>query len=324
MRYRNLGSSGLRVSEIGFGAWGIGGPTKGATSYGPVNDDESKKALRLAYDNGITLYDTAGVYGYGHSEELIGETFRDVRKNIVIATKVGFSDHNEPQDFSNQNIRRSLEESLRRLKTDYIDLYQLHSPPIEMVREDRNVIETMKSLKKEGKILAFGISVKKPADSLIATNELGFESVQVNFSMIDQRIVENGFIEIALKKKTGVIARTPLCFGFLTGKYSNAKFDPRDHRSSWPAEQLAVWARAPELFAHINKGKDRNLAQLALQFCLAHKAVSTVIPGMINRGDVIENLKASNLTSLTATELKEIEKIYSDNQFFVKSKTKSP
>ncbi len=324
MKYRNLGNSGLKVSEIGFGAWGIGGLTKGAISYGPVSDDESRKALRLAYDNGITLYDTAGVYGYGHSEELIGETFRDVRKNIVIATKVGFSDHNEPQDLSSRNIRHSLEESLRRLKTEYVDLYQLHSPVIEVVRENKNIIETLKSLKKEGKILAFGISVRKPADSLIAVNELGFESVQVNFNMIDQRIVENGFMEIALKKSIGIVARTPLCFGFLTGRYSSVKFDSRDHRSSWPAEQLAAWARAPELFVHINKGKSRNLAQLALQFCLAHKAVSAVIPGMITRRDVIENLKASSLAPLTSTELKKIEKVYSDNQFFVKPKTKLP
>ncbi|TSC82484.1 MAG: hypothetical protein G01um101420_317 [Parcubacteria group bacterium Gr01-1014_20] len=322
MKYRNLGSSGLRVSEIGFGAWGIGGVTKGATSYGPVDDAESKKALRLAYDNGITLYDTAGVYGYGHSEELIGETFKDVRKDIVIATKVGFSDHNEPQNFSSQNIRHSLEESLRRLKTEYIDLYQLHSPVIEVVREEKNIIETLKSLKKEGKILAFGVSVRKPADSLIAVNELGFESVQVNFNMIDQRIVENGFMEIALEKNIGVVARTPLCFGFLTGKYSGAKFDPRDHRSSWPVEQIATWARAPELFAHINKGKDRNLAQLALQFCLAYKVVSAVIPGMISQSDVVENLKASSLTPLTSTELKEIERIYNHNEFFVKPKAK--
>lgn len=323
MKYRNLGNSGLVVSEIGFGAWGIGGLTRGATSYGSVSDSESRKALKLAYDNGITFYDTAGVYGYGHSEELIGETLRSVRKNIVIATKVGFSDHNKPQDFSSKNIRRSLEESLIRLKTEYIDLYQLHSPAIEIVRENEKIIETLRSLKREGKILAFGISVKTPADSITASNELGFECVQVNFNMIDQRIIENGFLGTALDRGIGVIARTPLCFGFLTGKYSNIKFDSRDHRSSWPVEQLDLWSGAPKLFAHINKDKDRNLAQLALQFCLSSAAVSTVIPGMITRNDVIENIKTSNLPALSPEELKEIERIYGKNQFFIKPKAKS-
>ena len=133
MKYRKLGNTGLEVSEIGFGAWGIGGD-----SYGTVDDDVSRKALRFAYDQGITLFDTSDIYGSGHSEELIGQVLKDVRGRIVIASKVGTLPHfgfTMPQDFSVKHIREALEASLRRLQSEYVDLYQLHSPPIEVLSQ---------------------------------------------------------------------------------------------------------------------------------------------------------------------------------------------
>lgn len=195
MLYRKLGKTGITVSEIGFGSWGIGGRTEGATSYGKTDDAESKRALEAAFDAGITFYDTSDLYGYGHSEELIGEVFARRREKVVIASKVGYVKHGGPHDFSPARIRRSAEASLRRLESDYLDVYQLHSPLLDELRGTAGAIEEMRKLKKEGKIRAIGISVKSPEDGFLAVTEFGADSVQVNFNMIDQRILDNGFLD---------------------------------------------------------------------------------------------------------------------------------
>ncbi|UCG54864.1 MAG: aldo/keto reductase [Dehalococcoidia bacterium] len=316
MKYRKLGKTGLAVSEIGFGAWGIGG---GSASYGPVNDDESKRTLQLAFDNGVTLYDTADSYGNGHSEELIGETFKNVRDKIIIATKVGCLPHREremPQDFSVKYIRQSIEASLKRLQTDCIDLYQLHSPPVDILASD-GFLKTLEDLKKEGKVKVIGVSARSPDDGLIAVKEYGFGCVQVNFNLIDHRVIENGLLDIAKRENVGIIVRTPLCFGFLTGDYSeNTEFAPEDHRLNWPKEQLERWTRSVDLFASLCAGKNRTPAQLALRFCLSYEGVSTVIPGMMNRKEVEENVKSSDLEDLSEEELTTIRRIYETNVFF--------
>lgn len=134
MRYRRLGRSGLLVSEVGFGTWGLGG-----TSYGPVDDEESRRALELAFDRGVTFYDTSDLYGDGHSEEVLGQVFADRRGQVQIATKVGTLPHSGfymPQDFSAARIVAGVEASLRRLRTDYLDLYQLHSPQMALSNWD--------------------------------------------------------------------------------------------------------------------------------------------------------------------------------------------
>ena len=130
MRYRKFGKSGLQISEIGFGSWGIGGAVQGALGYGPTNDKDSQLALRRAFELGINFYDTADLYGFGHSESLLGETFQKMREKVIFASKVGFLNPEGAQDFSVQHIEKSLHESLNRFQTDYIDLYQLHNPPL--------------------------------------------------------------------------------------------------------------------------------------------------------------------------------------------------
>src|SRR3989338_3843598 len=220
MNYRQLGATGLKVSEIGFGGWGIGGVANGAVAYGPTDDRESVDALQRAFDLGINFYDTSDVYGYGHSEALIGAVFKRVRTKVTIASKVGFLRADGPQDFSSRHIRTAIEQSLRRLQTDYIDLYQLHSPPIMLLESDVGIMHTLESLRKEGKIRALGISVRSPDDGLIAIRKFGFKCVQVNFSLLDQRAVENELMELCKARNVGLICRTPLCFGFLSGKYS--------------------------------------------------------------------------------------------------------
>jgi len=318
MKYRKLGSTEFEVSEIGYGTWGLGG-----NSYGTVDDNESKKALKLAFEKGVNLYDTSDLYGDGHSEELLGEVFKDVRDKVIIATKGGTLPHygfQMPQDFSSQYLKNALERSLKRLGTDYIDLYQLHSPKIEAIEKNEEIIQTLEGFQKEGKIRTFGISVRCPDDGKIAIEKYNFPVVQVNFNMIDQRAIENGLFKLAKERKTGIIVRTPLVFGYLTGKLTgDEQFEGIDHRANWPNEQLQRWANAPSLFSFLWEGKDRTPAQVALGFCFDYDMVSTVIPGMMNTRQVEENTEASEMPHLTGEELERIRQIYQNHEFYDRS-----
>jgi len=317
MKYRQLGKTGISVSEIGFGTWGIGGITEGATSYGETDDTESLRALARAMENGINFYDTSNTYGYGHAEELLGQAFSASREKVIIATKVGSVKHGGPYDVSPSYIRACLEDSLRRLKSSYIDVYLFHSVPLELVRATPGCLETLKDLKKEGKIRVFGYSVKNPADAVTAIKEFGMEVIQINFNMIDQRALTSGVFAAARAQGTGIIIRTPFCFGFLTDTITDTQFDSRDHRSAWPNEQLQRWQEAPKSFSLSDPIKRYTPAQLALKFCIGFPDVSTVVPGMLTNKEVDENSAASDLPALTAEQLKMIEKINRDNIFFV-------
>jgi aryl-alcohol dehydrogenase-like predicted oxidoreductase len=310
-----LGRTGITVSEIGFGTWGLGG-----NSYGPVDDRVSEKTLQYALACGITFYDASDLYGNGHSEEVLGKIFKKSRDKVILATKVGTLPHSGfhmPQDFSPQHIQKGIEASLKRLQTDYIDLYQLHSPPRGLLENGDCPLETLKKLQQQGKVRTFGISVRSPDDGLIAIEKFNFPVVQVNFNLIDHRAIENGLLKLAKRRNTGVIARTPLCFGYLTGKLTGEeKFKGLDHRLNWPKEQLGRWAQAPNLFAFLNHGKERTPAQLALRFCLDQESISTVIPGMMNRSEVEENIQATTLGALSPQEMERIKIVYKSHIFY--------
>ena len=318
MKYRRLGNTGLEVSEIGFGTWGLGG-----TSYGPVDDTVSIKTLKCAFDSGITFYDTSDLYGNGHSEKVLGRALHSVRDRIVIGTKVGLLPHtgfDMPCDFSPQHIREGLEGSLERLQTDYIDLYLLHSPTLDVLRQNEQIIVTLQELKAAGKIRCFGISARSPGDALAAVQEFDFAVAQVNFNLIDHRACDNGFFALAQEKQVGIIARTPLCFGYLSGKMTGDEtFAGIDHRANWPVDQLKRWATAPDLFTFLYEGKDRTPAQLALRYCLDHESISTVIPGMMNSGEVLENIWAVDMEPLGRGEMDRIKLIYGANDFYDKN-----
>jgi aryl-alcohol dehydrogenase-like predicted oxidoreductase len=319
MKYRKLGNTGIKVSEIGFGTWGLGGD-----SYGPTDDEVSLYALQFAFDLGVTFYDTSDLYGGGHSEEILGKAFSGQREKVIIATKVGTLPHTGfymPQDFSFENISRSIDQSLRRLNTDYVDLYQLHSPQMELDNWDE-IILALQQIQQAGKIRHFGISARSPQDAKMAIDQFGFEVVQVNFNMIDHRAVESGLFNLCREKGVGVIARTPLCFGYLSGNLTGEEeFAGLDHRANWPREQLRRWAKSPRLFAPLNLGKDRTLVQLALQFCLSDDAVSTVIPGMMTSVEVRENAAIAQMPPLTREESETIQDIY-QGQIFYDAKAK--
>lgn len=286
MNYRKFGNTELSVSEIGFGAWGIGGPAMvgdTAIGWGNVNDEISIKALKKSFDLGINFYDTADFYGFGHSEELIGKVFGN-RKDVIIATKVGHRVENKEivLDYTKQHILKSCSLSLKRLNRDTIDYYQLHSAKLEHL-QNGDCIEAMQQLKSEGKIRYWGISLNTfnpyPEAEFLINKNLA-DGFQLVLNIINQRAIK--LIDEAEKKGYGVIARIPLQFGLLTGKFNkNTMFGKNDHRYfRLPPEFLAelidnlesVWALTDKY--RISK------TSLALSFILNHSGVSTVIPGI--------------------------------------------
>lgn len=321
MKYRKLGCTGLKVSEIGFGAWGIGGPVEDMPAYGLTDDYESSAALWLAYSSGVNFYDTSNVYGRGHSEEIIGQTFEGVRDQVLLATKVGMQSGNGLREFSYDHIQRSLQESLTRLRTNYVDLYQLHGPTISDLEENLDSLSALESLRSNRVIRAFGISVNSPDEAVELITKFDFNCIQVNFNLVDQRASINGLLDLCRKRDVGVIIRTPLCFGFLTGVYSSdIDFPPEDHRSSWSDKQIMIWSKAGKQFANaLNaRGLEQSEAQVALRYCLSYTSVSTVIPGMLTRNHVSENILASQMGRFSKSELSKIESIYKDNVFFIR------
>ncbi len=321
MKYRQLGSTGLELSEIGFGGWGIGGVTDNTVSYGNTDEAESLRALLKAFEVGVTFYDTADLYGEGRSEKLIGEAFEKTRTEVVIASKVTLVDLDGTRRASREHIRKSLEGTLKRLNTDYLDLYQLFDPAkrgMDYLKKDAGILETLEALVKEGKIRAYGISTRNPDDALFAVNAYGFKSVQVNFNLLDQRASENGLMEACSRQQVGLIIRTPLCFGFLTGAYAaGAAFEEGDHRNQWSPEQRALWADAHQLFSDVRTSANETPGQLALRFCLSYPAVACAIPGMLKEAHALENAQASDLGVLTNEERRSAEAIYKKHNFFI-------
>lgn len=311
IKLRPLGGTGLIVSEIGFGSWGIGGATAGATSYGNSDDATSRSALDVAFDRGITFFDTASVYGYGHSETLLGEVFEKRRDRVVIATKAGLHRYDAPPDFSPAALRQSLTESLRRLRTDHVDLLQLHNPTPQQLATDPEIVATLDSFRREGLIRAYGCSAKSPEDAIAMIREFDVPVIQLNLNMLDLRAVTSGALAAAMTARTGVIARTPLCFGFLGGTITaETKFAPEDHRSRWPRAQIVRWVEtAGEVLRAANTPPDQSPSQVALRFCLSYPAVATVIPGMLFPAEVEENAKASALGPLPEAAVASIEAI---------------
>ena len=317
MKYRALGRTGLEVSEIGFGAWGFGGRTTGTTSYGDTDDRTSLAALGRALDCGINFFDTSSAYGNGHSEALIGQAFASRRDRAVIATKAGYDAWDRPPDFSPAAVVASAEASLRRLQSGYIDLFQLHNPPQEALRSPE-LREALAGLQKAGKIRAWGVSAKSPVEAIQALDEFDSAVVQANFNMMDVRALD-GLMGEVRRRQAGFIARTPLCFGFLSGAISKqTEFPPGDHRLGWSRAQLDNWIDgAVDLLAAIKAAPGREGAESALRFCLAFKAISSAIPGILTPDEAEANARASDVGPLPQEAVEAVLEINRKRQFFV-------
>jgi aryl-alcohol dehydrogenase-like predicted oxidoreductase len=318
MNYRSLGRTGLVVSEIGFGAWGIGGRTVSQTSYGDTDDRTSLAALARAQECGITFFDTSAVYGNGHSEELIGKALSGVRHKVVLATKAGYEAWDRPPDFSAAAIVASIERSLGRLRTDYLDLLLLHNPPLDVLLA-LDVQEALARLVASGKVRAWGASCKGPDDALEALRACDVSVIQANFNMMDVRAVTSGLFEEVSRQNAGFIARTPLCFGFLSGTVTrDTKFPPGDHRLGWSSAQLANWIDgARDLLEAVSASPGLASVQAALRFCLAFPEVSCTIPGILTPAEAGQNAAASGLGALPKDAVAAVLEINRNRQFFV-------
>ena len=308
MRSRALGRTGLRVSEIGFGAWAIGGNAHG-NSYGPTDDATSIAAVRRALDFGCTFFDTADVYGWGHSEEILGEALAGHRDEVFIATKVGgdFYHGGVRLNFDPGYTAFALDRSLKRLRTDHVDLYQLHNPPAEMMG-DPTTYEALENLKAENRILHYGVSIHEPFEGTLCIEAGRPETLQVPFSILRQEWIGELF-EDARKANVGIIAREPLGNGFLAGKIApTARFPPGDIRHHWPPRLVADRALAAHRLAFLATDR-RTPAQAALRFVLAFPEVATAIPGCKTPAQVEENLGASEAPPLTPEEVAKVRSL---------------
>ncbi len=314
MKLRELGKTGRKVSELGFGCWAIGG-----NSYGPTEDKNSLDALAFAYDHGINFYDTADIYGNGHSEELIGQTFSQSSKRlkVFIATKVGWDFYHggTKKCYERDYIRFACGESLKRLKTDHIDLYQFHNPTPDLI-EDGKIYTYLDELKKEGKILHYGTSIHTKKDGEAVVKNGKSEAIQVIFNLIDQRPV------IDLFPKTdelgiGIIAREPLACGMLTGKYNQeTKFHKMDHRNRWNREKFGKDLDKVKRISDAFNSARTPLKQAAIEYVLSFKSISTVIPGMKTVAHVEDHLKAAESPRLLQQEISDIREIYKNEKLF--------
>jgi aryl-alcohol dehydrogenase-like predicted oxidoreductase len=313
MRARTLGKTGIKVGEVGFGAWAIGGPAELgglAVGWGEVDDRDSIRALEAAFDEGINFYDTSDVYGMGHSEELLARVFGKRRAQVVIATKGGNINDEAGQwqkIFTGEFLARRVEDSLRRLRTDYIDLYQLHTPRNdEEYRQALGSAETMDRLVEQGKLRAYGLSIGPVEHGLRAIGDGFGATLQVVYNLLE-RGPEEKLLPAAKEANYGIIPRVPLASGFLTGKYADdARFEKRDHRSRLTAEQKKDWVEKVSRLKPIAKELGLTMTQLALQYILASDAVSVVIPGARSADQARQNAAAGKLPPLSDAAVKRI------------------
>ena len=309
MNYRRLGRTNLQVSEIGFGAWAIGG-----TAYGSTRDEDSLSALETAWENGVNFFDTADTYGHGHSEELVARFLQGKpRDKVFIASKAGWDFYHggSRKNFAPDYLRFACEESLKRLKTNVIDLYQLHNPSLELI-EKGEAVGALVDLKEQGKIRFIGISIHQDSEGLAAIRDGRVDTLQLVFNLLEPEMTARVFPE-AKEKEIGMIAREPLACGLLTGKYKPDHVFPKDdHRRRWPKERLGEDLQRVEALKKILSPHRLSLSRAALEYVLQFEEISTVIPGAKTPAQVSENTLASKDPCLRSQELSQLKNFHSN------------
>lgn len=311
MQANKLGERGPRVSAVGLGTWAIGGRDWGAT-----DDEVSRRAIHAAFDRGVTLLDTADVYGFGHSEELIAGVLRERGgQGVIVATKAGNDFYNAGSDddkgygpirqnYDRDYLVQAAEKSLRRLGVDSLDILQLHSPDLHWLERD-DPWDALAALKRQGKIRSAGWSVQsfketEQAHILDAHNDI-LDCLQVRYNLLE-REAENVLFPKAIQYGIGVIVRIPILFGLLAGKFTReSRFGDDDHRRfNLSPEKLAGYLdgldRLRPLFA---RHPDATMSQVSLRYCISHPACQTVIPGAKTPEQVAENCAAADLPPVT-------------------------
>lgn len=312
MQIRELGRTKLKISEIGFGAWAIGG-----SWWGKSDDTISLKALRHALDLGVNFIDTAEVYGDGHSEQLIAKVYRERKGKFHVATKIPPKNYKWPaingtpikEAFPAQWVRDHTEKSLRNLKMDCVDIQQLHVWAPNWVQETE-WYETMVKLREEGKIRFIGVSLNdhEPDEAVELVRSGMVDVVQVIHNIFDQSPQDRLF-PACQEKNVGVIARVPLDEGSLTGKFTAETTFPEGdwRRDYFPKEAMKETVERVEKLKFLVRDEIKSLTVAALKFCLSHPAVSTVIPGIRNPEQADQNCSASDGILLKPDELEKLK-----------------
>lgn len=316
MEKRVLGKTGREVGIIGQGCWQFGG------DWGNVSDDAAMGVLHAAADNGVTFFDTADVYGDGHSEELVGRFLKERNDgSLTVATKLGRrADPFKPETFTRENIRAWTERSLKNLGVERIDLTQLHCPPTA-VYTSAEVFETLDELVEEGKLSSYGVSVEQVDEALTALQHPGVATIQIIFNIFRRKPLEE-VLPAAAKTGVGIIARVPLASGLLSGKFTDdTRFAPTDHRTfnrageafdqgetfSGVPYELGVSA-AQEYVKLVPEGVTP--AQFALRWIIDQPGVTVAIPGASRPEQAAQNAQAAMIESPTAQQFEDLERLY--------------
>src|SRR3954466_7633563 len=315
MNRRSIGRLGREVSEIGFGAWQIGG------DWGDVDEDAAMATLHAAADAGVTFFDTADVYGDGRSERLVGRLLRErAGEGLTVATKMGRRAEQTVGNYSPEHFRAWNDRSRENLGVETLDLVQLHCPPTDLYYH-AEVFEDLDAMVAEGRIAAYGVSVERVEEALKAIEYPNVASVQIIFNAFRQRPAGLFFAEAA-RRGVGIIVRVPLASGLLSGKYPrDTAFAADDHRSynrqgeafdvgeTFAGVPFEVGLDAVEELRPL-AGGDATLAQFALRWILMHEAVSTVIPGARSPEQATANAAAADVPALDAAAMAATQAVY--------------
>lgn len=330
MQYRTLGKTGLQVSEIGFGVWTV------STSWWGVSDEAlGKSLLQEAFDLGVNFFDTGDIYGDGRGETILAEVFGGKRDRIIIGTKFGYNfyDHTReghkelPQDFSPAFVRRACEESLKRLQTDYIDLYQLHNPKLTAIQSDE-LMAVLEDLRSEGKIrhvgFAIGPDIGWEEEGVASMAERAAPAMQIIYSMLELDPARK-FFPLAQEHNTGLLTRVPHASGLLDGTYTpGMSFDASDHRAHRKQEWLETSLKKVATLDFVyGPARRRTIAQAAIQFALEAPMVASVLPNFTNSKQLREFVAAVDVPPVTAEEVARIYELY-DQNFYVEEPVVSP
>lgn len=312
MNYRQLGKSAVKVSEIGFGTWEIGG-----MSWVAPSADECIALLRRAFDLGVNLFDVAPSYGNGRSEILVGKAFRGKRDQVIISAKLGIVEDGTYQGrWSKRELLETLNNSLIRLETDYVDILSLHLPPaggMDILKAGY-ALELLCELKEQGKTRLVGVTMEAmPEEALIALYQ-GIDVLQPRFNLVfpEARRV----FPVVTEKGAGLIINAPFAHGYLTGRYKTyddideADYPKRQFKSAKPRELVEGMIKSANAFQALVGGSARSMTHAALKFILAHEVVSSTIPGHRRAAELEDNVAAADSTYFTGEELAKAEDIY--------------
>jgi aryl-alcohol dehydrogenase-like predicted oxidoreductase len=320
MRHRNLAGTDISISEVGFGVW-----TVSTGWWGEVDYPRSVRLLRGAFEKGINYFDTADTYGSGLGETLLADAFGGMRDEVIISTKIGYDFYNHttrrgqqerPQDWSEGFIRFALEESLKRLGTDYIDFLQLHNTKMDAIENDR-LFGLMEEFKREGKIRSYGVALGPKIgwleEGVKAMRERDLAGVQMIYNLLEQNPGRN-LIEAAKETNTSLVVRVPHSSGMLEGKYTEeTTFAKNDHRRHRPKEWLLDGLKKVEQLGFLTESGDRTLGQAALKFALAAPEIASTLPNIYDEEQLDELAAAPHTPDLTEEELARVAKLYENN-----------